>query len=119
MRFAGGGGSTAEEKHMPKRAMYDLQDPDSYDLVGMGTELIQVHPEWACVTESPDGCPIHAPSDHHMVAWDMHWNNETRLVERICAHGLLHPDPDSAAWWARHGYRWPHPCACRCCVRPE
>lgn len=41
-------------------------------------------------------CPWHAPSDHHMRDW-------TRLVrtsgltERICEHGIGHPDPDSLA----------------------
>lgn len=39
-------------------------------------------------------CPIHAPSGHHMVGWDMLWRNDRGIMERVCVHGVGHPDPD-------------------------
>jgi hypothetical protein len=43
-------------------------------------------------------CPIHAPSDHHMREWPLHWRDDRRLMERICPHGVGHPDPDHIAF---------------------
>jgi hypothetical protein len=42
-------------------------------------------------------CAIHNPSDHHMTAWPLNirldrWD---MLGERMCEHGIGHPDPDS------------------------
>jgi len=39
-------------------------------------------------------CPIHAPSDHHMRAWPLHWRADRHIAERVCPHGIGHPDPD-------------------------
>lgn len=40
-------------------------------------------------------CPIHGPGEHHMVTWPLHWRDDRRIFERICPHGVGHPDPDS------------------------
>lgn len=45
-------------------------------------------------------CPFHAPSLHPMIEEPM-LLRETGLIERVCRHGVGHPDPDSAAWLAR------------------
>jgi hypothetical protein len=45
-------------------------------------------------------CPFHAPSLHAMIEEPMHLR-ETGLIERLCKHGVGHPDPDSAAYWDR------------------
>jgi hypothetical protein len=39
-------------------------------------------------------CPIHHPSAHHMVTWPTHWREDRKIMERICEHGVGHPDPD-------------------------
>ena len=39
-------------------------------------------------------CPIHAPSDHHMRAFRQVFRFDRNLMERICPHGIGHPDPD-------------------------
>lgn len=39
-------------------------------------------------------CPIHNPSNHHMVNWPTHWRDDRGMMERICPHGVGHPDPD-------------------------
>ena len=48
-------------------------------------------------------CVIHNPSTHKMSDWPMHLR-ETGLVERICEHGVGHPDPDSAAYFNEYGH---------------
>ncbi len=47
-------------------------------------------------------CPLHNPSPHHMVAWPLHLRvDRSPLLERICSHGVGHPDPDSADYLDR------------------
>lgn len=56
-------------------------------------------------------CVIHNPSDHHMKEWAIIFR-ETGLAERLCIHGIGHPDPDSMIFmesirpngcWGIHG----------------
>lgn len=62
---------------------------------------VTVHSPEAC---EGSHCPIHNPSDHHMVAWSMTIRpDRSYLIERICPHGIGHPDPDSLAFFERHG----------------
>jgi len=69
-----------------------------------GQLLHGVHPETAdCLL----GCPIHAPTPHGMRDWPTHWRDDRLLMERICPHGVGHPDPDHLAHTARRrGERW-------------
>lgn len=39
-------------------------------------------------------CSIHNRSDHHMRSFKQHWRGDRRIMERICSHGVGHPDPD-------------------------
>lgn len=41
-------------------------------------------------------CTIHNPSDHRMRDWPI-----ARGGERVCPHGIGHPDPDYLAWRRR------------------
>lgn len=56
-------------------------------------------------TEKPDctkfNCVIHNPSDHVMKDWPLNWRGDRGLMERICPHGIGHPDPDDLAFKAR------------------
>ena len=84
-----------------------------------GEKWSNVHLKSACAGEH---CVVHSPSDHNMVNWPRHLR-ETGLVERMCEHGVGHPDPDSAKWmnenawegsrgsWGMHG--------CDGCCLPE
>ena len=56
-----------------------------------GENWRNVHSADKCAGEN---CVIHNPSEHCMRNWRMHLR-ETTLVERICEHGIGHPDPDS------------------------
>lgn len=44
-------------------------------------------------------CVIHAPSDHALRPWPLHWRDDRGMFERLCPHGIGHPDPDQVARW--------------------
>ena len=53
-----------------------------------------------------DPCSIHNPSDHPMKDARIVLRTDSfkyGLVERICEHGIGHPDPDSVAFYASIG----------------
>lgn len=77
--------------------------PDGYSITsvegtvhvtGSGQQLVNTHPRSVC-----DGraCVIHHPSDHHMRKWPTLWRGDRGIMERVCPHGVGHPDPDDAA----------------------
>jgi hypothetical protein len=47
-------------------------------------------------------CPFHAPSDHPLNDSPMNLRS-SGLIERMCEHGIGHPDPDSVAFMKEHG----------------
>lgn len=68
-----------------------------------------------------NGCAIHNPS-YHPLSDAKQFMREDRgfLIERICDHGIGHPDPDSASFMAKNGYGssiWIH--GCDGCCREE
>jgi hypothetical protein len=54
-------------------------------------ELVNVHSLEDC---EGDVCPIHKLTDHSMRSFPQHWRDDRRIMERICSHGVGHPDPD-------------------------
>jgi hypothetical protein len=62
-------------------------------------------------------CPFHGPSNHPLKDSAMHWRADRGILERICQHGVGHPDPDSLAFHSDdsgiHGC-----CIERCCAAP-
>jgi hypothetical protein len=63
-----------------------------------GGQIIHgVHPAIHCHNQP---CAIHHPSDHHMHWWKQNWRDDRKLMERICPHGIGHPDPDHMAFLA-------------------
>jgi hypothetical protein len=54
-------------------------------------EVITAHSADECVH---DPCPLHHRTDHGMRAWPQHFRGDRYMMERICAHGVGHPDPD-------------------------
>lgn len=65
--------------------------PDTAPLENSDETLHGVHPADTC---AGDHCTIHNRSDHHMRGWPQHWRDDRALMERICPHGIGHPDPD-------------------------
>jgi hypothetical protein len=62
--------------------------------------LVNVHPPERCVGRP---CVVHHPSDHHMRGWSLNWRGDSRLMERMCPHGIGHPDPDDMTYQASIG----------------
>ena len=70
-------------------------DPTRLDneyTTGTGQELLNVHHETDECHKF--GCVVHAPSDHNMSDFPTHWRDDRGIMERICTHGIGHPDPD-------------------------
>jgi hypothetical protein len=84
----------------------ELREPEVTWLVG-GQPLIGVHAANQCVGTY---CTVHNPSDHHMRTWTQNWRSDRRLMERICPHGIGHPDPDDINPDTVHG--------CDLCCQP-
>lgn len=63
----------------------------THDIYITGTgQRLRVHKKSECSGQ----CPIHNPSDHHMKDWPTNWRGDKGIMERICPHGIGHPDPD-------------------------
>ena len=67
-----------------------LQTPDQY-VTGTGQVIENIHSHQKC---AGGPCVIHNPSDHHMREWPTNWRDDRGFMERICPHGIGHPDPD-------------------------
>lgn len=69
---------------------------DSITLVDGRT--LKTHGKDQCSGES---CCIHNPSVHPLADAPLDWRPERALIERVCDHGVHHPDPDDRAHWER------------------
>lgn len=65
-------------------------------ITGVGQHLTKTHPEADDCHER--GCSVHAPSDHSMREFQTNWRGDRALMERMCEHGVGHPDPDHMAY---------------------
>jgi hypothetical protein len=73
------------------KAADTLVDHAKIFVTGTGQILSKTHSKDQCYSED---CVIHNPSIHHMLAWPTHFREDNGLMERICPHGIGHPDPD-------------------------
>lgn len=79
--------------------MADIDDA-SYPLIGFDGELhVLEHSSEKLYTHSAsqckgNRCTIHNRSDHRMRSFPQHWRSDRQIMERICPHGIGHPDPD-------------------------
>lgn len=83
---------------------------------GTGQVIINVHERSAACDEF--GCPIHSPSRHPMDDLPL-FMRESGLIERICPHGVGHPDPDSLAYFERRGRKGLGIHGCDGCCSPR
>ena len=67
--------------------------------------LYNVHDLALCTGQH---CTVHNRSDHTMRSFPQHWRGDRGIMERICPHGVGHPDPDSP--WDDDSYQWVHGC---------
>ncbi len=108
------------------RILLDPTDP-SKAFIGSASEatfgaqigdalLVNVHDAARCAGRA---CVVHAPSDHHMREWNLNWRGDKGVMERLCPHGVGHPDPDDAAYQVSVGRGWANVHGCDgCCQTP-
>lgn len=86
----------------PLAADYDLfANVDATEPVlglARGKGILRTHGQAACEGQA---CPIHHPSDHPLNAAPLNWRADRGLMERLCEHGIGHPDPDDLAYKRR------------------
>ncbi|MER5754399.1 hypothetical protein [Streptomyces sp. NPDC002088] len=75
-------------------------EPDYYggwfeEAVLVGGQKILAHPRKDCIGRH---CAVHNPSEHHMSEWRQNFRSDRALTERVCMHGVGHPDPDDLAY---------------------
>jgi hypothetical protein len=70
----------------------------NFDLVGwlevvelVGGQKLLAHRRSDCIGRH---CCIHNPSEHLMAEWPQNFRPDRALMERVCPHGVGHPDPD-------------------------
>lgn len=63
----------------------------------IGIAEVRVHGPKVCA-EREVPCLLHHPSEHAMRSWELRWRDDKRAFERMCPHGIGHPDPDAIAW---------------------
>lgn len=107
---------------MPARAIIDGPGPRDREYVtGTGQIIRGVHAPEACAGRP---CVIHNPSAHHMADWPTNFRDGGMFdikgphMERICPHGVGHPDPDDLEFWKSRGEDYSvHGCD-GCCTNP-
>ena len=79
----------------------DNLSPQSEEVyvTGVGQTITHVHDPANCEGQ---GCAIHHPSNHPMATLPTLWRDDRGLMERVCEHGVGHPDPDHIAWVRRN-----------------
>lgn len=76
--------------------------------------LTKTHSDKKCKGEP---CVIHNPTEHHMRSWPLNWRSDRKLMERVCSHGIGHPDPDDLTWHLKEGRNWQSVHGCDgCCA---
>lgn len=76
-----------------------LEDGTKDVIVLHGGRMLETHGPAQC---GSGFCCIHRPSAHVLNDRPLLWRDDSRpaFMERVCPHGIGHPDPDSLAWLA-------------------
>lgn len=76
-------------------------DPECFDYLDFAyTDRNTLeHTDVTLFTHAPEQClgeycTIHNRSDHSMRSFPQNWRGDRGIMERICPHGIGHPDPD-------------------------
>lgn len=79
------------------------------------TRRFRTHPENDECREM--GCVLHNPSDtiQNHENWPYNWREDRGIMERVCYHGVGHPDIDSARFLARHDRAYDNVHGCDLC----
>lgn len=104
-----------EHWHMSGTILAITRLPDTGPAPAGVLPLVNVHDRSECAGRA---CVIHAPSEHQMRTWPLNWREDLRAMERICPHGIGHPDPDDLAWQVSQGRSHAGVHSCDGCCAP-
>lgn len=68
-----------------------LVEPEIHTLEHSNETVVYTHSATGCLGQP---CTIHNRTEHSMRAFPQHWRDDRGIMERICPHGVGHPDPD-------------------------
>lgn len=71
--------------------MSRLFEKDHVFIDDFGQELYGIHPKDKCHGLF---CPVHRPSAESKAIGRLRWRSDRGFFERVCEHGVGHPDPD-------------------------
>lgn len=54
-----------------------------------------------------------------MSDWPAHWRHDRGILERVCSHGIGHPDSDQFDFWRETGQEWQGIHGCDGCCQPN
>lgn len=83
---------------------------NNYKLENSEQILTNVHDPKICAGRP---CTIHNLTNHNMRQFPQSWREDRSIMERVCPHGVGHPDPDSP--WPNDSSNWIHGCD-GCCI---
>ena len=66
-------------------------EPNTYTLEHGTRVLKYIHDPSLCEGRP---CTVHNLTDHLMRSFQQYWRSDRKIMERICPHGVGHPDPD-------------------------
>lgn len=78
--------------HLDDYAKETYYEADNVYVTGVGQVLLNVHTRADCRTVY---CTIHNPSNHSMRDFPTQFRADKGTLERLCEHGVGHPDPDN------------------------
>lgn len=91
-----------------------FESPDgTFNLTGVHPEMVECYAR-GCVVHFPTATD---PANAATPPWTYYWREDRAVMERLCPHGLGHPDYDAAAYERRvgRGYNNVHGCD-GCCA---
>lgn len=100
-----------EEMPIPYVSSIDPASGRHRVLLENTNQWIVCHPPDKCATTV---CCLHNRSDHRLRSWPQHWRSDRYMMERVCPHGVGHPDPDDFSLFSGHD-NGIHGCDGCCC----
>lgn len=87
------GAQSARHVDAHRRALVRKALADTHDVVSTATGPLMTHHVNDCAGPN---CCTHNPSDHPLRDAPLNWRGH--VMERLCPHGIGHPDPDDLAY---------------------
>lgn len=72
-----------------------MDDPGQGSVTIVRNGVLHTHPPSACAGRH---CWVHNPTPSHMMTWAIQWRDDKVTAERVCPHGIGHPDIDDVAY---------------------